>query len=186
MAAPSQVELCNLALTSLGVGPVGSLEESSRAARLCRLHYHTARREVLEAHHWSFATARAVLARLDTAPRFGFARAYALPSDCLAARRLEPEAPFEPTSLGLETDASPARLVYTLDVTDPARFPALFRRALAAYLASLLASPLTHSAELEAQARGRYEALLEAARESDAAEGLHRPRDDNPWLEARW
>ena len=55
--------ICNLALSKLGESPLEAIDANgSPASRMCYMHYHPVRREVLMAHRWSFATR---LAQLD-------------------------------------------------------------------------------------------------------------------------
>src|SRR3546814_12782163 len=73
--------ICNSALAKIGAARITALGEASRNASLCAELYDKCRDDLLRAHSWNFATARAKLARADTAPAFGPASAYALPAD---------------------------------------------------------------------------------------------------------
>src|SRR3546814_4634282 len=73
--------ICNSALAKIGAARITALGEASRNASLCAELYDKCRDDLLRAHSWNFATARAKLARADTAPAFGPAYAYALPAD---------------------------------------------------------------------------------------------------------
>src|SRR3546814_20867525 len=81
--------ICNSALAKIGAARITALGEASRNASLCAELYDKCRDDLLRAHSWNFATARAKLARADTAPAFGPAYAYALPADwirCVTAQ----------------------------------------------------------------------------------------------------
>ncbi len=181
----ADVAVCNLALTALGHEAVSSLDERSKAAGLCRLHLATARRELLEAHNWAFATAVADLAQLASPPPSHWALAYRRPPDCLKARALQDGAPFEAAGDMIFTDREKARLTYTRDVHEAALFPPSFVRALSFLLASLLAVPLMQSQRLERSMTERCAALLEAAREADADQGAPAGDEHVAWVEAR-
>ena len=182
----SEVSVCNKALRYLGAPEIVALDQPSREADLCARYYAEARDELLECHHWNFATRYTSLAPLAAVPPFGFAWAYRLPGDCLRVRRLRDSQPFEVVEARtLYTDAAPAEAVLTVRVTDPARFPALFVEALARRLAAALAVPLMNSTRLEQSMLQRFGDALDAARVADAAEGASDPVEINPWLLAR-
>lgn len=182
----SAVAICNRALRYLGAPEILSLDQSSREADLCARHYAETRDELLECHHWNFATRYARLAPLQDAPPFGFAHAYRLPPDCLRVRRLRDGSPFEVVEERvLYTDATPAEAVLTVRIEDPGRFPALFAEALARRLSNSLALPLLGNARLEQMMLQRFAESLDMARMADAAEGAVDPVETNPWLEVR-
>lgn len=181
----TDVAICNMALTALGHESISSLDERSKAAGLCRLHLATARRELLEAHNWAFATAYADLAQLAQKPAGRWTLAYRRPADCLKARALSEGAPFEVVGDMVCTDKPQARLIYTRDVSAAGRLPPSFVRALSFLLASLLAVPLMQSQRLEQGMTARYMALLEAARENDADQGAPSTTESVAWVEAR-
>lgn len=182
----SDVTICNRALRYLGAPEILSLDQPSREADLCARHYAETRDELLECHHWNFATRYVRLAPLESPPPFGFAHAYRLPGDCLRVRLLRGGDPFEVVEdRVLYTDAAPAEGVLTVRVTDPGRYPALFAEVLARRLASSLALPLMGNARLEQTMLQRFAAALDLARMADAAEGAADPDEGNPWLEVR-
>src|SRR3546814_13239477 len=63
--------ICNSALAKIGAARITALGEASRNASLCAELYDKCRDDLLRAHSWNFATARAKLARADTAPAIG-------------------------------------------------------------------------------------------------------------------
>ena len=66
---PSALGICNLALSKLGESPISAIDANgSPAARMCYLHYHPVRREVLMAHRWTFATRLVTLSASDELP----------------------------------------------------------------------------------------------------------------------
>lgn len=90
----SKVTLWNLAVTRLGHEQISEEEETTKAGRLCRLHWPIVRDSVLRSHPWNFAIRRATLARLSATPNHEFTYAYALPTDpyCLKVIRTSFEA----------------------------------------------------------------------------------------------
>lgn len=90
MATP--VDIANLGLSHIGaraqivsISPPDGSVESGYCARF----YPLVRRELLEIHSWSFASKRIALAQV-TNPSTIWAHAYAMPADCVKARRVLP------------------------------------------------------------------------------------------------
>lgn len=176
--AANEGEVCNIALSHCGHREqLQSLNESSLAARLCKVHFPTARDSVLERLPWRFATARATLAAIANGERDGWSYAYTLPANCLKERRIwngsrwavaGSEIPYaieHDAAAGrvLLTDVSPASLQFTFRVTNVALWPALFVDAVAWHLATKLALGLTVKPEVSRGFRDAYRlALLEA------------------------
>lgn len=169
----SVADICNMALSHLGsdaivmtIDPPDGSVESGHCARF----YPIARAELLEKPTWGFARTRVLLAEV-TNPSTTWAYAYALPSDCLVAKRVlnsyaaqsfwgsfvatndlpvleeRGSADFDIEGEVLLTNEPEAVLLYVCDVTDPSKFTATFRTALSYLLASYLAGPLIKGLE---------------------------------------
>ncbi len=85
----TEVSICSNALRRLGDDPITSLTDDTERARLCNSFYPDARDAVLRLHTWNFAATRASLAKLATAPAYGYANQFSLPSDCLRVLSME-------------------------------------------------------------------------------------------------
>ncbi len=143
---PDSLAICNIALSKLGESPISGIDPNgSPAARLCYMHYHPVRREVLCATRWSFATQRTTLqAAAEESGDGSRALAHTLPGDCL--RVLEVSSPcWTLRGRRIYCPAESVRLTYTADVDDPELFDPLFVEALATRLACKLCIPLTSS-----------------------------------------
>ena len=68
----SQVEICNLALTHLGVKTITLLTEPSEGARRIKAVYDSTRDSVLRAHNWNFAGKTEALAEISGEPTLGW------------------------------------------------------------------------------------------------------------------
>ena len=79
------LDICNLALSRLGESPITAIDPNGKLpARLCYMHYHPVRREVLCAHRWSFATTAATLQSSETTVTdIRQQLSHSLPKDCL-------------------------------------------------------------------------------------------------------
>jgi len=178
--ATSAVDICNMALARAGVSRVlGSLDEASTEAGVCRVLYPTALEATLASAPWPFATKRAVLTPLASGGRGGFTYSYNLPSDCITVQevfigrglREDQKAPFQ-----VETDADvrillcdveDAEVKYTARVENPLTFHPLFTDALGWRLAQDLAISLHKDEDLHtrmaSRANNRFERIIQLA-----------------------
>ncbi len=143
------LDICNLALAKLGEAPLAAIQSNgSPASRLCYMHYHPARREVLVTNRWSFALACADITSAETPspessdlPR---RVSHPLPADCL--RVLEVSAPnWILRGRSVYCPQATIHLRYISDVEDPTLFDPLFTDAFCTLLACKLCIPLTAS-----------------------------------------
>src|SRR4051812_14590513 len=79
----SQVEICNRALQKLGAKRIAAITEDSVNGRACNLAYTAVLESELQDHPWSFAIERFALSADATAPAWGRARSFTLPSNHL-------------------------------------------------------------------------------------------------------
>lgn len=167
----STVQICNMALSHIGAGPLISAinpPDGSTEAGYCAAFYDQARIELLEGSNWDFALKRADLASITNVSTT-WAYAYALPSDCLSAKRVlsvgagvtvfnqdqisralmtdRRSAAFDIEGATLFTNEPDATLVYVTDVIDTGRFTPAFSAALSYLLAAYLAGPIVRGAE---------------------------------------
>lgn len=143
---PSVLDICNLALCRLGESPITALDPNGMLpARLCYMHYHPVRREVLCAHRWSFATNCATLQSSEgAAGDESHQQRHSLPADCLRVLGVNCRR-WTLRGRAIYTTASAIRLLYIADVEDTALFEPLFTEALALRLAWKLCIPLINS-----------------------------------------
>lgn len=185
----SEVAICNMALAEIGRGMMlTSLDESTQAARTCKLRYPYARDAVLRAYDWNFAAKRAELAANETAPAFEYAVAFDLPSDCLQVRSVYDgeDIPWVVESGQILTDIeAPLYIKYTYRCTDVAKFDALFVQALASRIAADIAVSLSESVGRAQSLWQVYQAKLSEARRRDAQEGQPEELPAGSWRDSR-
>lgn len=92
----SPVSICNKALSEIGArASIVNLDELSKEAKACKLHYDDVRRSLLRAAHWGFARTQRNLTLLGSAEagtsQHPWLYMYAYPSDCLKMRYLLPQ-----------------------------------------------------------------------------------------------
>lgn len=196
----SQVEICNRALTKIGGARITSMADASKGARVMSALWDTVRRAELRKRFWSFALRRASLPSLGSAPDWGFALAYQLPSDFLrlmqvsdiylapglADYREGDDSAYAIEGLTLATDfPAPLKLRYVADITDPGAFDALFVEALSSKLAYEACYDIAQSNQgREAAAQDYKLAVTEAAR-ANAIEKPPQGFPDDSWMLGR-
>lgn len=177
----SVVAICNRALDMLGAEPVTSLDDNSKAARLCARNYEPVRDAVLRAYPWNAAVRRAALAALAEAPAWGYARQFQLPEGpspepCLRLLAIDGETEFglrykiEGRRV-LTDEAAPLNILYIARIDDPAVLDPQLADVIATRLAADLSYSLTASAALGQTLMDIYQAKLNEARITDADEG---------------
>lgn len=190
----SVVQICNMALSHIGADARASAidpPDGSVEAGHCATFYDIARTEMLEPGTWRFALHRATLAEVTNLSE-SWAYAYAMPSDCMAPKRVlragealtvftQDDAQYEATDRAgadfdiegtvLYTNEPEAVLLYVRDITDTAKFTPTFTSALSYLLASYLAGPIvkgTDGTKIGDAMRQRAMAMADAAAVSSA------------------
>lgn len=187
----SEVSICNRGLQILGARRIVDLSDDNKNARACNTAYEPRRDAMLRAHPWRFATTRAQLAADATAPAFGRARAFTLPTDCLRVLPPYPEEAWadrdwiEEGGKIYTNDSAPLNVRYVQRVTDPNQMDPLFREALAADLAYHLCEEITQSNTKKAEARDARNDALSEARRTSAITGVAILAPDDTWITAR-
>lgn len=158
MATASSTEICNMALSHLGVGAeIGVLStENSNEAKACRRFYEIARDVTFRDFAWPFAQTIADLGLVETDPNDEWGYSYSYPSDCLKLKRIlsglrndthQSRIPFKiiHSSSGnlILTDAADAQLEYTMLVESIEMWPADFVMAFSYRLAISICPRLT-------------------------------------------
>lgn len=156
MSADSVTDICNIALTQIGVDLISDVSEETLEARLCNARYEDTRDACLRSQPWNFATVYTTLAKTGVTPAWRYTYEYILPADCLRV--------VEIADLGdqyeLAADRrlltnwdSPLNVKYTSRVTDVTLMDASFKQAWATLMASELALAISKDA---ARAKALY------------------------------
>ena len=182
---PSVVDICNEAMDLLGAATITALTENSKEARLCNRRFSTVRDATLRSHTWNCAIARADLAADSTAPSFGFANQFSLPTDPFCLRVLsfftsnvdaeispyDSQVMFKVEGRKIRSDEATCRITYISRVTDTELFDSLLSNAIAYRLASETAYAITGSTTVAQSMYTMYEQKVKEARTMDALEG---------------
>jgi hypothetical protein len=152
------------------------------------LHYAETRDEVLRSHRWNFATKAESLTENATAPLFGWAHQFLLPSDSLRILEVNgwnlAQRPgyWQIEGRMLLCNDSEADIRYIVRVTDCNLFDSLFVEALSLKLGSKIARAINGSAEMAGALLTEYEKVTGGrARRIDAVEAnpIRRPAWQN-------
>lgn len=157
---PTPLVICNLALSKLGESPLAGIDANgSPASRLCYLHYHPTRREVLCSSRWPFATRHAELRAVEPLPGGDHAVAHTLPADCLRVLEVNhPHWMLQGRAVYCPVDS--LKLLYTADIEDTELFEPLFIDALALRLACKLCIPLLNSSTARQALQEEYRRVV--------------------------
>ncbi|RLC85491.1 MAG: hypothetical protein DRJ03_11505 [Chloroflexi bacterium] len=182
----SEVEICNLALASIGEADITSLTEETKRARLCSRYYAPTRDQMIAEFDWPFARKTAALSELSSpvnAVPEGMS-AYSMPSDCVNPLDILPLGSREEwVVVGRElmtTSGGTPTLRYTSLITATGRFSAAFGNILALGLAARLCSPLTQDKGLAKDLYIQYLTEKKEAWAGDASIGVMANPDDDP------
>lgn len=187
----SVIAICNRALDLLAVDPITSLEDDSKAARLCNRNYAPCRDSILRAYPWNSALRRVLLPALSETPAFGAAYAYALPEGpeplrCLRVLEVDDAEVWKVEGRKILTDcAAPLAISYIGQIEDPADFDPLLSEAIAAKLAVYLSANLTESGARLQAVQEYLGDILAMAKSADAQEGSAGALVADQWLQSR-
>ena len=186
--ATTPVEIFNAALDHLGVEPIVSFSEESKAARIGNRRYAPIRDKLLESHYWNFAEKREELAVVSSSPPvFGFDFKYQLPTDYIKAKHLNvKDSRFKVEQKRfLHTNLSGALLLYTAKITDVSAFSPMFTELLSLDIAIAVGMSLTQKRSLIADLRIERKEVVRDARSSDGQEGTNDELMSDIWINSR-
>ncbi len=189
----SETDLLNDALGQIGASPITAIDDGSLNANYCKRFYPALLDSLIRAHHWNWALKRIELAQDATAPLFGYAYSYTLPSDCLkvvefngantSTTTLPLNIFFKIEGRALLTNDGTVKIGYLSRVTDPNIWDGLFYQAIAAWLASKLASAITKDTRKGMELLAEAQSIFSEATSVDGQEGTVQPiiTDDLTW-----
>jgi hypothetical protein len=198
--AASNVAIANLALTKLGDLRILNLTDNTKPAREVNAVFDMARDYLQRRFSWRYCIKRANLAADSGTPLWDWSYQYQIPTDCLRIIQVGQWYPSPDLSDLISTggqeyvvegkyilsnQAGPLKLRYLSRVTDPVQFDTAFDMAFSAYLAYLVAEPLTASAEQKQMAYNDYRNAIKDAVIANAIENPPESLADQTWILAR-
>lgn len=196
----SSVKIVNLALTSLGEERIVSLDDETKPAREAKAIYDEARDAIMAGYSWSFAMGRRSLSALSTTPDHGYSLEYQLPTDCLrivqvgeyfvgidlSDMRGSTSEEFMVEGRKILTNmGAPLKFRYVKRIEDTTQFSPNFVMAFAAYMATILAEPLTQSDTKRERALQWLTREVSLAIKANAIELPPKKLADDEWLASR-
>lgn len=181
------VDVCNRALSRVGAARITSLTDAVKPARACNNAFDIVRDEVLRAHPWNSAMARAQLAKVAAAPAFGYDDQYQLPADFVRmVEVVDSKLPWVVEGKILLSDEwSPLDIRYVRREEDANAWDPLLVSAIAQRLALEIVEELTQSNTKAAAIERRYQEILSMARRADGQEQSPMPFEEDDWINAR-
>ncbi len=192
-----QVDILNRALGKIGEASITSIDDPGKTASVCRTFWSDQLDIELAKYDWNFARDRRLCTSLAEAPAFGYQYQYELPPDCLRVIQVgelwpgvvrhgiaaSNNQPYQIEAGKLLTNTGPAlKLIYTLRVTDAARFPALFVEVLACALAVEMCEALVGSTGKKQQAIQLYLHAVDQAKRMEAIQLPPQHIQDDSWV----
>ena len=185
----SDIDICNVALSLLGADSIRSFTEDNKRARLSKNLFDHSRSMLLGRFDWSFARKLVKLQALDPDDLgdTAFTYTYQIPSDCVVPLSLWPggnRVEWHVSTNTIITNLSAAYLVYTCNITDPARFNAPFINSLSQLLAAKLAPSIVQDRNLRSEFLQVAESVFRESSSEDANVGSeYRFPDEDPNLD---
>ena len=190
---PSVVDLCNKALDKVGHGPITSLDDNTKAARLCLRNWPVVRDAVLRAHPWNFAIKRDVLAAETLTPeqsvkQWGFRSRVPFPADLLRLVEVRDlsTSEYQVEGRAILANADVLYIRYVWREEDPNQYDTMFFDVAAANLAFELAEPITQSNTKKDALWQEYQERLSDAKRLDGQENPPAVFEEDEWIAVRY
>lgn len=144
--ATTDVSICNAGLLMVGADEITSFSDNTFEAKLAASVYPETKETMLQYYPWRFSLKQTDLGgALVAPPEFKWDYQYQLPSDCLRIIQIENEQPYELYDRQVYTNATPCRIIYQRNISEP-DLPSYFVRALQFHLARIFAMSLQEDA----------------------------------------
>lgn len=183
----SKTDIGNKILYKVGDRRVSNIDtDNSERAKVISDSFDLWRDELLSSYPWNFAIKRVALAKDASAPNWGYANAFTLPSDYLHLLEIQnyPDYTVEAGKI-LTDEGAPLKIRYVRRVTDTGEFHPLFSEALASHGAVEVSERLSQSNTKKQILLQEREEILKRAFAIDAIENPPQERRDDEWLLSR-
>ena len=182
----SKTEICNRALAAIGQDEILTLDDSSKAARCCRVFYDPVRRRLQRKHSWVFALCTTTAPKVGAAVNQDFLFQYQKPNDCLRLVRVaDGRVAYNLEGSYIYSNDDPLVIRYVQDIQDPNLFDDSFTECLVILLATALIAPLGCDITREQYYDKKFEAALAEARHINAIEQNTPELFEGDWVPAR-
>jgi len=168
----NKIEITNAALIAVGSDIIASLSDQTTEAQVVNTIWDQARRSLLRANLWNFATKRVELAQSVTPPSFDYAYRYALPSDHIRTVQVFTDTDYKVENGFVVTNSERCQLKYIADIVDVNLWASDFCEVMSAKLAAEIAFPLTKDLKVSQLMYSLFQEKLQAAIWIDASEDI--------------
>lgn len=193
----SQANICNLALVNLGqspdivnINPPDGTKYSASAAQFWPIMLD----KVLGEYDWDFARKQSTLLEVSETLPAAWEYAYALPTDMIVPRMLQCADQADP-NIGIDYEIkdgilfcneSSVVLRYTYRNTNTSKYSNGAVLAMGAYLAHLLAAPVTKDPKVSSAWQQMYQTYLAQAMIENTSRTHYHNRYESPGISSRW
>lgn len=180
---PSPVEICNMALLSLGHEGIRDFDKSTKAERVCEVAYSTCLKQLF-IYDWSFGRGVADLRVTDGAASNEYGTAYDLPIDCKRPLDIFPigtRQRWVRIGKSIYTNVPSPKLLYTKHVPVSGDFPDYFVIALARSIEAEIAPAMKQDDKTTRTSMSKAQTALLEALDADArSNNEYRNPDNDP------
>lgn len=181
----SDISIASNALLLLGHTTIASFTEDSAGAQIASNLYESSYNSMLVTYRWRFASKKAKLARLATAPLNDFTSQFQLPTDLLYLTKTSSTTNYELYEDKLFSNSTDEEIDYIYKVSSD-KLPAYYIKALEFYLAMQFAIPITGDLNKMDAMSKMYDKQLRLAKYADSTQRPQDTFDDNPYVDARF
>lgn len=142
---PQWVSLANRALLRIGSEQIASLDDGTSAANYCTTLLPQAIETVYTSYPWRIASKRVQLAPLATAPTYGYAYQYALPSDFASLKSVECIGHYAISDRSILTDSEEVYVSYLALPASGSDMAVILRDLVVRQLAYLISMPMLNN-----------------------------------------
>lgn len=181
------LEICNMALSMLGINLITSLNDENTQARQCANFFPQLRDRLLREHSWSFALRTHKLVAKNEEPIDDWAYVCALPVNFLSLVKTEHDEPYLIVGNNILINEL-CSIIFVSRIEDSEEFDPLFTEALQYKLAGEIAMANTCDMQTVNYYQTRADELLAKAKAKDSQEneGFYQTeRKRSTFLEAR-
>ncbi|MDR1276571.1 MAG: hypothetical protein LBL72_09370 [Candidatus Accumulibacter sp.] len=185
----NRIQICSNALLMLGAQTINDFDEGSDRSKLAANLYPMTVEDVLRAHPWNCAVKRVVLSPDQTAPAFGYAYRFSLPSDWLRTLSVGDagrETDYRSEGRKLLADVRVLKLRYVFLNDREETWDAALANVVTMAMAWRMAYAITQSASVEQLRFGVYENALKRAKAVDGQDDPPETLGDFPLFASRF
>lgn len=193
----SQANICNLALVNLGQSPdIVSINppDGTKYAASAAQFWPIMLDKVLGEYDWDFARKQSVLLEVSETLPAAWEYAYALPTDMIVPRMLQCADQADP-NIGIDYEIkdgilfcneSDVVLRYTYRNTNTSKYSNGVVLAMGAFMAHLLAAPVTKDPNVSSAWLKNYQTYLAQAMIENTSRTYYPSRYESPGISSRW